>query len=57
MEDIRQWVPLTDNRMPTLMEKYKVPLFDAKGEANKIFAELGGPTTIYLTSFYWGQFD
>ena len=34
LEDTRKWVPLTDNRMPTLMGKYKVPHFDAKGEAN-----------------------
>ena len=34
LEDTRQWVPLDDNRMPTLMGKYKVPHLDAKGEAN-----------------------
>jgi uncharacterized protein YbjT (DUF2867 family) len=39
--------------MPTLMEKYKVPHFDAKGEANAFFTELGVPTTLLLTSFYW----
>jgi uncharacterized protein YbjT (DUF2867 family) len=53
LEDTRQWVPLSDNRMPTLMGKYKVPHFDAKGEANKFFTELGVPTTFLLTSFYW----
>ena len=42
--------------MPTLMEKYKVPHFDAKGEANAIFTELGVPTTFLLTSFYWDNF-
>ena len=26
LEDTRKWVPLDDNRMPTLMGKYKVPL-------------------------------
>ena len=25
LEDTRKWVPLSDNRMPTLMGKYKVP--------------------------------
>lgn len=30
LEDTRRWVPLSDNRMPTLMGKYKVPHFDAK---------------------------
>ena len=29
--------------MPTLQGKYKVPHFDAKGEANAFFAELGVP--------------
>ena len=52
-EDTRKWVPLSDNRMPTLMGKYKVPHFDAKGEANEVFTELGVPTTLLLTSFYW----
>jgi uncharacterized protein YbjT (DUF2867 family) len=53
LEDTRKWVPLSDGRMPTLMQKYKVPHFDAKGEADKVFAELGVPTTYLLTSFYW----
>lgn len=53
LEDTRQWVPLEDDRMPTLMEKYKVPHFDAKGEADGIFREAGVPTTFLLTSFYW----
>ena len=53
LEDTRQWVPLDDDRMPTLMGKYKVPHFDAKGESNHVFAELGLPVTFLLTSFYW----
>lgn len=53
LEDTRRWVPLGDDRMPTLMEKYKVPHFDAKGEADRIFRDLGVPTTFLLTSFYW----
>jgi uncharacterized protein YbjT (DUF2867 family) len=56
LEDTRTFVPLTDNRMPTLLGKYKVPHFDAKGEANAIFTELGVPTTFLLTSFYWDNF-
>jgi uncharacterized protein YbjT (DUF2867 family) len=39
--------------MPTLQEKYKVPHFDAKGEANGLFAGAGVPTTYFHTSFYW----
>jgi uncharacterized protein YbjT (DUF2867 family) len=56
LEDTRRWVPLTDDRMPTLMQQYKVPHFDAKGEADKYFTELGVPTTFLLTSFYWDNF-
>jgi uncharacterized protein YbjT (DUF2867 family) len=56
LEDTRQWVPLTDNRMPTLMGKYKVPHFDAKGEADEVFKKAGVPTTWLLTSFYWDNF-
>ncbi len=56
LEDTRQWVPLSDNRMPTLMGKYKVPHFDAKGEANHLFRGLGLPVTLLLTSFYWDNF-
>jgi uncharacterized protein YbjT (DUF2867 family) len=53
LEDTRKWVPLSDNRMPTLMGKYKVPHFDSKGESNRLFADLGLPTTFLLTSAYW----
>ena len=53
LEDTRKLVPLDDVRMPTLMGKYKVPHFDAKGEADQIFRDLGVPTTFLLTSFYW----
>lgn len=56
LEDTRQWVPLDDDRMPTLGGKYKVPHFDGKGEANRFFAASGVPTTFLLTSFYWENF-
>jgi uncharacterized protein YbjT (DUF2867 family) len=56
LEDTRKWVPLSDDRMPTLMEKYKVPHFDAKGEADHLFTAQGVPTTFLLTSFYWENF-
>ena len=52
-EDVRDKVPLADNRMPTLLGKYKVPHFDAKAEANTFFIKAGVPTTFLLTSFYW----
>ena len=40
-----------DTRMPMLQEKYRVPHFDAKAEANASFAGL--PVTFLVTSFYW----
>ena len=52
LEDTRKWIPLSDDRMPTLMGNYKVPHFDAKGESNARFTEAGVPTTFLLTSFY-----
>ena len=56
LEDTRAWVPLTDDRMPTLMGRYKVPHFDAKGESNHLFTDLGVPVTLLNTSFYWDNF-
>jgi uncharacterized protein YbjT (DUF2867 family) len=56
LEDTRKWVPLGDERMPTLMEHYKVPHYDSKGSADRLFEERGVPTTYLLTSFYWDNF-
>ena len=56
LDDTRRFVPLDDDRMPTLQGKYKVPHFDAKGEANALFTRAGVPTTFLLTSFYWENF-
>jgi uncharacterized protein YbjT (DUF2867 family) len=53
LEDTRERVPVSDPRMPTLMGKYKVPHFDAKGESDRVFGDLGVPTTCLRTSFYW----
>jgi uncharacterized protein YbjT (DUF2867 family) len=56
LEDTRRWVPLDDDRMPTLHGRYKVPHFDSKGEADQFFRDAGVPTTFLLTSFYWDNF-
>ena len=56
LDDTRKWIPLSDDRMPTLMGKYKVPHFDAKGEANHFFTDLGLPVTLLNTVFYWDNF-
>jgi hypothetical protein len=54
LDDTRKLIPLTDDRMPTLMGKYKVPHFDAKGESDQFFS--GIPGTILYTVFYWDNF-
>jgi len=56
LEDTRKWVPLTDNRMPTLQGKYKVPHFDGKGESDHFFTDAGCLTTFLRASFYWDNF-
>ncbi|HSQ69775.1 MAG TPA: NmrA family NAD(P)-binding protein, partial [Steroidobacteraceae bacterium] len=53
LEDTRRWIKLDDPRMPTLMGRYKVPHFDAKGESDEFFRQAGVPTTFLLTSYYW----
>jgi uncharacterized protein YbjT (DUF2867 family) len=51
LEDTRQFMSADDKRMPMLQEKYRVPHFDAKAEANAFFS--GVPATMLVTSFYW----
>jgi uncharacterized protein YbjT (DUF2867 family) len=56
LEDTRERVPLDDARLPTIQGRYKVPHFDAKGEADEVFAREGSPTTYLRTAFYWDNF-
>ncbi len=51
LEDTRVLMSPDDARMPMLQEKYRVPHFDAKAEADAYFAGL--PITYLVTSFYW----
>src|SRR5687768_359163 len=51
LEDTRKLMSSDDKRMPMLQEKYRVPHFDAKAEADAYFQGL--PTTLLVTSFYW----
>ena len=51
LEDTRKLMKADDKRMPMLQEKYRVPHFDAKAEANAFFSGL--PVTYLVTSFYW----
>lgn len=56
LEDTRHWIPLDDDRMPTLQGKYKVPHFDGKEDADAAFRDAGVPTTFLRTAFYWENF-
>ena len=56
LEDTRLSFPLDDPRLKTLQGKYKVPHFDAKGEADAIFAAEGAPTSYLMAAFYWENF-
>src|SRR6516162_2299857 len=51
LEDTRKLMDPSDKRMPMLQEKYRVPHFDAKAEADAYFSGL--PVTYLVTSFYW----
>jgi len=51
LEDTRKFMSPDDTRMPMLQEKYRVPHFDGKAEADQYFEGL--PVTFLMTSFYW----
>ena len=51
LEDTRKLMSPDDTRMPMLQQKYRVPHFDAKAEADSFFQGL--PVTYLVTSFYW----
>jgi uncharacterized protein YbjT (DUF2867 family) len=52
LEDTRKFIPDNNENIPWL-GKYRVPHFDAKGEANEYFKRCGVPFTIVDTTFYW----
>ena len=56
LDDTRQWLPLSDPRMPTLEGRYKCPHSDSKGQIDHVFTDLGLPVTFLLTCFYWDNF-
>ena len=53
LEDTRAHVPLSDDRMPTMQGRYKVPHMDNKAESDRLFTDAGVPTTFLIASFYW----
>lgn len=56
LEDTRPHFEHLGTELPTLLEVYKVPHFDAKGEANAAFTDLGVPTTFLQTTMYYEAF-
>jgi uncharacterized protein YbjT (DUF2867 family) len=55
LEDTRPFFGNSD-RVPTLLGRYKVPHFDAKGEADEFFPKYGVPTTFLRTTFFFEDF-
>ena len=53
LEDTRPHFAHVGSDAPTLVDGYKVPHFDAKGEANAFFTAYGVPTTFLETTFYY----
>ncbi|HEV7688702.1 MAG TPA: NmrA/HSCARG family protein [Acidimicrobiia bacterium] len=56
LEDTRPHFARLGIDVPTVFDDYKVPHFDAKGEANAFFTDLGVPTTFLQTTFYYEAF-
>jgi uncharacterized protein YbjT (DUF2867 family) len=56
LEDTRPHFAHLGSDLPDLLEVYKVPHFDAKGEANAFFTEAGVPATFLETTFYYESF-
>ena len=52
LEDTRQHFG-DDDRVPNIDGPYKVPHFDAKGEADELFVKYGIPTTFLRTTLYF----
>jgi uncharacterized protein YbjT (DUF2867 family) len=56
LEDTRPFFATRDD-VPSLDDgRYKVPHFDAKGEADELFTKYGVPTTFLRTAFYFDAF-
>jgi uncharacterized protein YbjT (DUF2867 family) len=53
LEDTRKDVPLDDSRLKTLRDTYKVPHYDAKGEADAVFEAEAAPSSYILPALYW----
>ena len=56
LEDTRPHFRHLESEAPDVDGDYKVPHFDAKGEANAYFLSLGVPTTFLETTFFYEVF-
>ncbi|MBE8519596.1 NmrA/HSCARG family protein [Amycolatopsis sp. H6(2020)] len=56
LEDTREVIPVSDQRVPVLQDRFTVPHFDAKAEADAFFRDSGVPTTFLRSTFYWEGF-
>ncbi|MEU4519124.1 NmrA/HSCARG family protein [Amycolatopsis sp. NPDC024027] len=56
LEDTREVIPVSAGRAPVLQERYTVPHFDVKAEADAFFRDSGVPTTYLRSTFYWEGF-
>jgi uncharacterized protein YbjT (DUF2867 family) len=56
LEDTRPHFHRLGIEVPDALDSYKVPHFDAKGEANAHFTALGVPTTFLQTTMYYEAF-
>jgi uncharacterized protein YbjT (DUF2867 family) len=56
LEDVREKVPLDDDRLPTLYGRFKCPHFDSKGAMDSVFVNEAAPTTFIRAAFYWDNF-
>lgn len=54
--DSRDRYPLSAEYLPTLQGRYKVPQWDAKGEANRFFVASGVPVTFLHLPAFWDNF-
>ena len=53
LEDTRQFFPADGRRMSVLEGQFNIPHYDAKGAANRFFAQQRVPTTYLYTSAYF----
>ncbi|MEV6442967.1 NmrA/HSCARG family protein [Amycolatopsis sp. NPDC051716] len=56
LEDTREVIPVSAGRAPVLQDRYTVPHFDVKAEADAFFRDSGVPTTYLRSTFYWEGF-